>query len=235
MKILGILAEEAINKGHLVQVVLADGEGLVLENLGGRFPEEALIASLMGTGSRSDRIRQLLHVGPISEIAIRLKRENLILAGRFFDAADENYLLIMVIPPGNTYRVLSTRIIRTVIESLKGNEAVTAFTGTLTGLDLLEYMQTMVLSGNSTVLGITSGEGEVCKVFLRDGRIVHAVCGDLEGEPALYYSVKFQGGRLSNSPWTEPDKVTIDKPADYLLMQCARVRDEARSKNRGPA
>jgi hypothetical protein len=228
MKILGVLAEQAVNKGHLIQVVLADGEGLVLENLGTRFSEEDLIACFIGTSSRHERIRQLLNVGPISEFAIRLERESLILSGRFFRADDENYLLIMVIPSGAKYGRLCSRIIKSVIEALEGNQAVTSFTGTITGLDLLDYMQTMMLSGKSTIMGITSGEGEVCKVFLRDGRIVHAVCGDVEGEQALYQSVKFQGGRLSNSPWTEPDKVTIDKPGDYLLMQCARMKDEDR-------
>ena len=120
MKILHIAAKEAVDAGQILQVVLADEEGLIVENIGQSFPPEALIAAFLGTGSAIERIRELLRVGPIGELVVRLKKENLTLAGRFFHADDEYYLLIMVVPPSSSYRVLGTRIIRSFSGRVEG-------------------------------------------------------------------------------------------------------------------
>ena len=122
MKNIHVAAKEAVEAGQLLQVVLADEEGLIVENIGKQFPPEALIASFLGTGSAIDRIRELLGVGPIEELVVRLSTENLRLSGRFFLADDEYYLLIMVVPPGSGYRVLSTRLIQSFSDRVEGVE-----------------------------------------------------------------------------------------------------------------
>jgi hypothetical protein len=52
------------------------------------------------------------------------------------------------------------------------------------------------------------------------------VCGDLEGEEALYRCLGFSGGSFSSLPWREPERVTINKPGELLLLEAARRRDE---------
>ncbi len=120
MNILHTAAKEAVDAGQIGQVVLADEEGLIVENIGRRFPPEALVAAFLGAGGAIERIRELLRVGPIKELVVRLNKENLTLAGRFFEADDEYYLLIMVVPPVSSYRVLSTRIIRSFSGRVEG-------------------------------------------------------------------------------------------------------------------
>ncbi len=112
MRVFDVIATDAVDTGQILQVVLADEEGLIVENIGRRFPPDVLAAAFLGTGSAIDRIRELLRVGPIEELVVRLNADNLTLAGRFFVADDEYYLLIMVVPPASSYRVLSTQIIR---------------------------------------------------------------------------------------------------------------------------
>jgi CheY-like chemotaxis protein len=101
-----------------------------------------------------------------------------------------------------------------------------SFIGHLEGFDLLEYLQFILISGKKTVVEVLSRRGETCRLFFRNGQIVHAICGELEGEPAFFSCVRFHGGTLGNLEWVPPSTESITKPGDYLLMEAARRRDE---------
>ncbi len=64
-------------------------------------------------------------------------------------------------------------------------------------------------------------------MFLSDGLVVHAECGILQGEQALYRCLRFKEGTFKHLPWEEPEQVTINKPGEFLLMEAVRKRDEA--------
>lgn len=102
------------------------------------------------------------------------------------------------------------------------------FSGRVEGVDLLEYLQFMLLTGKKTIVQISGDRGQVCLLFLADGRVVHAVSGDVEGEEAFYLSLSFERGRFQNIPWSEPPYVSISKSGEYLLLEAARKRDEFR-------
>jgi hypothetical protein len=103
------------------------------------------------------------------------------------------------------------------------------FVGHLEGFDVLEYLQLILLSGKQTVVEVHSPQGEVCRLFCRDGQIVHASMGQIQGETAFFECVCFQGGTITNLPWEIPAEESINKPGDYLLMEAARRKDEGKT------
>jgi hypothetical protein len=102
-----------------------------------------------------------------------------------------------------------------------------SYSGTVESIDILDYIQWILLDGRQTVLRIGLPDGTSCKVYLKEGQILHAVNGGLEGEEALYSSMIFPSGKFVHLAWTEPDRKTIEKPGIQILLEAARRRDEA--------
>jgi len=113
-------------------------------------------------------------------------------------------------------------------EALSPTKKETAFSGTIDEIDILDYLQLMMLTGRQVVLEVSSRDGGRGLIFIDKGAVRHARCDNMEGEDALFTCLGFEGGSFVNLPWTEPDKITITKPGDFLLMEAARKRDELR-------
>ena len=109
-----------------------------------------------------------------------------------------------------------------------------SFSGSVEGVDIVEYVQFVMLGGSKTLLEITSSLGTRGRVFLEDGLVVHAVCGILQGEQALYRCLRFKEGTFRHLPWEDPGQQTINKPGEFLLMEAVRKRDEAWGAGRDP-
>ncbi len=122
------------------------------------------------------------------------------------------------------------RLLEIVANRIKGASADTTVSGVVNGIDLLDYIQLVMLTGKPVVVEVRQRNGLLGHIFLERGTIVHAACGDLEGEHALYKCLSFEGGSFSNLPWRRPDKITIDKPGEYLLLEACRRRDEQREQ-----
>jgi CheY-like chemotaxis protein len=114
-------------------------------------------------------------------------------------------------------------------EALLSSKEETAFSGNIDKIDILDYLQLMMLIGRQVVLEVSCKDGGQGLIFIDRGEVRHATCDSLEGEEALFKCLCFEGGSFLNLPWTEPDKITIKKPGDFLLMEAARKRDEARA------
>jgi CheY-like chemotaxis protein len=104
-----------------------------------------------------------------------------------------------------------------------------AFSGMVEGIDLAEYMQLMVLTGKPVLVEVLLKTGLKGLIYLDRGKFLHAICGELEGEEAVYRCVNFSGGSFSNLPWENPDRLSIDKPGEFVLLEAARRRDETRT------
>jgi two-component system, cell cycle sensor histidine kinase and response regulator CckA len=104
-----------------------------------------------------------------------------------------------------------------------------AFSGMVEGIDLLEYMQLMILTGKPVLVEVLLKTGLKGLIYLDKGHFLHATCGDLEGEEAVYRCVNFAGGSFSNLPWQEPERVSIDRPGEFLLLEAARRRDDMKT------
>lgn len=122
------------------------------------------------------------------------------------------------------------RLLEIISEEIHKVSANAAFSGRVDRIDLLEYLQLLLLNGQQVILEIASRDGTDAYIYLDKGEIRHALCGDLEGEEALYRCLTFKGGTFSGLPWNPPKKVTINKPSQFLLIEAAHRRDEMRTE-----
>ncbi|MGE5893801.1 MAG: response regulator [bacterium] len=99
------------------------------------------------------------------------------------------------------------------------------FRGTVTGIELTDVIQVNCLSKTTAALRVKTVDKEGI-IFFKEGRIVHALYEDMEGEEALYEIVGFQGGTLESIKNAETPLETIDKGYEALLMEGMRRIDE---------
>jgi len=113
-----------------------------------------------------------------------------------------------------------------IVEFFSSSRTANSFAGSVEGIDIIEYLQFIMLSGKKVIVEIKSNGSARGTVFLSDCRVLHATCGELDGEDALYRCLCYSGGKFAHLPWRDPEKVTIDKPGEFLLLEAARKRDE---------
>lgn len=106
------------------------------------------------------------------------------------------------------------------------------FSGFIKEIDILDYIQLLMLTGRNVVVEVRSENGQEGKLFLREGKVLHAECGDVQGEAAFYECLSFAGGSFVDLDWTDPEKTTVDKPGEFLLLEAAQSRDERRENCR---
>lgn len=100
------------------------------------------------------------------------------------------------------------------------------FRGMLRQVDLPEVLQMECLGRKSSVLEVTS-PAAAGRIFIQDGSIIHAEFGAAHGEPALFQLLALSGGEFRLKPFARPARQTIDAHWESLLMESARLRDEA--------
>jgi CheY-like chemotaxis protein len=113
------------------------------------------------------------------------------------------------------------------LEILSGPDKSKAFCGAIHDVGLLDYLQLLILSGKQVLLEILATNGESGQIFIDAGEVLHATCGELIGEEAFFRCVGFEGGRFENLNWQPPEKITINKPGQFLLFESARRKDES--------
>jgi hypothetical protein len=106
-----------------------------------------------------------------------------------------------------------------------------AFQGSLAELHLPDIIQLVSVSGKSGVFHLTNGDLEG-RIFLKDGKIVHAELGELSGEEAVYELAIWKQGEFRFDAGAEHPRPTIQKSNTSLLMEAARRLDEWRVLNK---
>jgi hypothetical protein len=101
-----------------------------------------------------------------------------------------------------------------------------SFSGMIQNIDILDYIQFLMISGIRTILELRLRQGPTSRLFIDDGRILHAESGELDGEEAFYRCLQADGGIFIHVPWSEPGTRTIEASWEFLLLQAARKRDE---------
>jgi ActR/RegA family two-component response regulator len=150
-------------------------------------------------------------------------RPRIVVTGGAVPAAGEQSIL----DRGADLYLLKPLDVTTLVDFVARTRSRSSFSGTVEGVDIIEYVQFVMLGGRKTVLEVTSSLGTRGRLFLADGNIIHADCGVLQGEPALYRCLCFKEGNFSHEAWEDPESVTINKPGEFLLMEAIRKRDEA--------
>jgi CheY-like chemotaxis protein len=100
------------------------------------------------------------------------------------------------------------------------------FRGMLRQVGLPDVLQMECLGRKSSVLEVTASN-ETGRIFIEDGSIVHAESRALQGEPALFQLLSLGGGEFHLKSFAKPARQTIDGQWESLLMESARLRDEA--------
>jgi CheY-like chemotaxis protein len=103
------------------------------------------------------------------------------------------------------------------------------FQGVLRRVGLQDVIQMECLGRNSSILEIHNQHLRG-RVYIEDGRIIHAEAGNLAGENAFYQLLTLASGEFQLQPFELPAKRTIEGQWEFLLMEAARVRDEMASQ-----
>jgi len=101
-----------------------------------------------------------------------------------------------------------------------------SFSGMIYNIDILEYIQFLIMIEARTILELRLRRGPKSQLFIDHGQILHAICGNLDGEDAFYRCIQSEGAIFTHFPWAEPAMRTIEASGDFLLHEAARRRDE---------
>jgi CheY-like chemotaxis protein len=100
------------------------------------------------------------------------------------------------------------------------------FSGTLRQVGLTDVIQIECLRRSSCILEVHNPETSGA-IYIESGAIVHATAAVLTGAPALYQLLSMSNGQFRLQPFKSPGERTIEGSWEYLLMEAARMRDEA--------
>jgi DNA-binding response OmpR family regulator len=113
--------------------------------------------------------------------------------------------------------------IRKIIIDLIGKKK--GFRGKLFGLQLTDIIQMNCLGRLTTALTITRDD-EKGVIYLNEGEIVHAECGEQKGTEAFYNILSWQEGEFVSSIGSTPPVQTIYQTWEHLLIEAMRRTDE---------
>jgi DNA-binding response OmpR family regulator len=111
------------------------------------------------------------------------------------------------------------KIIIDLIDKKKG------FKGKVFGLQLTDIIQMNCLSRLTTTLVITR-DGEKGVIYLNEGEIIHAECGEEKGTDAFYQILSWQEGEFVSNIGTTPPVQTIYQNWEHLLVEAMRRNDD---------
>jgi CheY-like chemotaxis protein len=117
-------------------------------------------------------------------------------------------------------------IFDTLRELARHKPTTTGFRGVLRQVSLQDVIQMECLNRNSSILEVITGKW-TGQIFIKEGAILHAQAGDRNGEAALNKILALKGGEFNLRPFSEPPRQSIDGPWEFLLMEAARMSDEA--------
>jgi YesN/AraC family two-component response regulator len=113
--------------------------------------------------------------------------------------------------------------IRKVIIDLIGKKK--GFRGKVVGLQLTDVIQMNCLSHLTTALTVINN-GEKGIIYLNEGEIIHAECGNQKGTEAFYYIMSWQEGEFMSNVGVIPSMQTIFQNWEHLLVEAMRKNDE---------
>lgn len=103
------------------------------------------------------------------------------------------------------------------------------FDGSVSGLNLPDVIQLNVQNGFSGRLSVEYG-AEQGHLYFQEGLIVHAECGSHDGEAAFQDILEWPTGRFELMSTAQPERITIQKHWQHLLLDAHRVLDERRKQ-----
>ena len=99
-------------------------------------------------------------------------------------------------------------------------------TGQLDNMGLPDIVQTLTI-GMKTALVALSHDDQTGRIWFRDGAVVHAKCGELQGETAFHAMARWTTGEFSIEHGIKSRRTTIECDPMFLVMESMRLMDEA--------
>jgi len=101
-------------------------------------------------------------------------------------------------------------------------------TGQLDHMSLPDIVQTLVIGMKTALVAIEDGE-VTGRIWFRDGAVVHAKCGELQGEAAFHAMARWKSGTFAIEHGIKSRRTTIECDPMFLVMEAMRLMDEARA------
>jgi len=104
--------------------------------------------------------------------------------------------------------------------------------GLISRFPLVEVLQFLGMTEKTGELRISGTPGErFFSLFFSAGNMVHAVSDELEGMAAFEIALLLQTGHFRFHVGNQPDRRSMDKPVQHLLLESQRRVDELREVN----
>lgn len=102
------------------------------------------------------------------------------------------------------------------------------FVGAVSGMSLADIIQ---VKGGNRYSGclVVEHRGDTGVIFFRDGDVVHAEQGNMNGEDAFYTVMGWVGGTFRSEPKVSTTGRTINQPVGFLVLEALRRLDEAKN------
>lgn len=113
----------------------------------------------------------------------------------------------------------------TMLDELVTWKQQAGFQGMLRRVGLQDVIQMECLGRNSSILEIAD-RTLTGRIYIEDGRIIHAEVGEMKGEAAFQQLLALPGGSFELQHFEPPGERSIEGQWEFLLMEAARVRDE---------
>jgi CheY-like chemotaxis protein len=130
-------------------------------------------------------------------------------------------------------QVVVTRISKALSNRGKGvgGPVGQGFSAAFIDLSFVDLVQALGSGAKSVRMQIEHSSGTQAIIFLRQGQIVHASCGDVKGVDAVYQVIRWRDdGSFRVEPTNEfpPDNVSASN--DYILLEGCRLFDESEAE-----
>lgn len=109
--------------------------------------------------------------------------------------------------------------------------------GSLADMNLIDLLQAMGPSRKTVRLILTSDDNKKLRIYLNQGNITFAECGDKEGAEAVYQGITWDKGAWTMQPVTadELPEPNNELPNESILMEGCRLLDEGLRPDGTPA
>ncbi len=121
-------------------------------------------------------------------------------------------------------RILLQKHERTRFEQKKDNN--TRFAGQLSDMGVVDLIQTIEVSRKTGVIHFRADEKRQATMFFKDGQVIDAEAGHLQGEDAVYRLLTWSEGEFEALFRPVRRRAVISMPSQTLLMEGMRRLDE---------
>jgi DNA-binding response OmpR family regulator len=136
-----------------------------------------------------------------------------------------------VFVPPYDFDVIAARISKSLRGLSRKEEASEsgAFSANFRAFSFIDLIQTLAQSLKTVRIKLSHASGNKATVTMERGKIVHAKCGDILGEQAIYEVIRWgEDGSFNVEPTQQIPEANVTDSNERILMEGCRLLDESR-------